>query len=347
MEKNKLRELVEQAKMNNRGAMDQLTAEYRQQVIDSCLAMSRDRDEAAKIAQDSFRIAFERLGELDSAENFLPWVSLIARGRCGTGTGTGASTGTGLKKFEGLATTGQPGQSGQLSCPDAPGALSTDAPAHIPITLGGSKPKKGKIVAAVSALLALALIAGTAYVMLSRGKDRQTADQSGVSWSAAEVNGSELHQAYAEFFDRTYNAMKDKVLLTDVTDDGSDELLVVRTDDAGTKLNIYTIDADGRLMELYNVDEYGDLESMGSVGLCEYEGKQCIYEFVLPTWAGEDAQYTETIFYFDENGERVPLAYWDETIDRVPLDTGSGHFAEFSDVRREADWAKDAFGIGG
>lgn len=51
-------------------------------IHDYCLAVLRQRDDAADATQDTFLIAYERLGQLRDPGRLMPWLYAIARSRC-------------------------------------------------------------------------------------------------------------------------------------------------------------------------------------------------------------------------------------------------------------------------
>jgi len=343
MEKNKLREHIEQAKMGNYRAMDSLSAEYKQQVLGACRSMIRDEAEAERVTAETFRTAFDRLGELDNPGDFLPWVTQIAREKCG-GMRVSAGTSVEKKTEKRLSSVGK---SGTLQKAEGSGALSADViyPQNGQAAPAKKKSKAAGIIVAVSALLVLALAAGVAVLFAGRDRVQPVVSAADAQEDYAQIPAGDAFRAYADYFGKNYSVDDDKVLFCDVTNDGQKEMLVIECpNEQESYLYIYTA-SRGRVREIlsYNVDEYGTLESMGVVGLCEYKSKQCIYERLVYGWT-ESGGYDETIFYLNENGEREVLAYWNQYDDPKPLDTGEFHFTDFDEIRRLGMWAGDAFG---
>jgi RNA polymerase sigma factor (sigma-70 family) len=73
------RDLVEAARTGDREAFVELYERYFNPVFDFATRMTRDRDEAADIAQESFIKALERLGSLNDGHRFKSWIFTIAR----------------------------------------------------------------------------------------------------------------------------------------------------------------------------------------------------------------------------------------------------------------------------
>lgn len=340
MEKNKLRELVEQARMGNKWAMSSLFEEYKHPVRGVCRTMVHDQTQAERIADEAFDKAFNQLGELDKPEDFLPWVTQIAREKCGairisTGTALKTNKQTALRKAE---------KSTALDKHRKGGALSTDViyPQTAAAEPAGRKSKTAGIIIAVSAVIVLALAAGVAVLFFGRRDLPAIEAPDGELLEYIFVSDDNVLRGYAEFFDSHYSVDDDKVCFADVTNDGREEMLVIdRPNNEESWLYIYTL-GSGRVEEIYNVNDNGPLESMGIVALCEYEGKQCMYERVVYSWT-ENGSYEESIFYLDENGGRVELARWDETTDAEALTTGIFHFNDFDEIRNLGVWAQDAF----
>ncbi len=340
MEKNKLRELVEQAKQGSRWAMSQLMEEYKHPVQGTCRAVIRDEAEADRLAQEAFQTAFDRISELGCADDFLPWVTQIAKEKCG---GMRVSTGSALerKKPTGLR---RQEKSTALSTGGEPNALSTDV--KYPQTAQNVPAKKKSplagILIAAAALLVVALLAGVAVLFAGRKNLPVTGDSGETMVEYIFVSDDDALRAYAEFFDSNYSTGSDKVCFADVTGDGAEEMLVIqRPNNEESWLHIYNI-RSGSVKEIYNVDENGPLESMGIVALCEYDGRQCLYERVVYSWT-ENGSYEEAIFYLDENGKRITLEEWNEETDAEPLVTSIFHFSDFEEIRNLGVWARDAF----
>jgi RNA polymerase sigma factor (sigma-70 family) len=55
---------------------------YADRIHDYCLAVLRHREDAADAAQDTFLIAYQRLGQLRDPGRLTPWLYAIARSRC-------------------------------------------------------------------------------------------------------------------------------------------------------------------------------------------------------------------------------------------------------------------------
>ncbi len=72
-------DLVDAARRGDREAFAELYQRYFNAVFDFVTRMTRDREEAADIAQDTFIKAFERLQTLENGERFKTWVFTIAR----------------------------------------------------------------------------------------------------------------------------------------------------------------------------------------------------------------------------------------------------------------------------
>lgn len=339
MEKNKLRELVEQARMGNRMAMSSLVAEYRPHILGTCRSVICDEASAQSITNQVFDSAYERLSELKQPEDFLPWVTRIAKDKCGAvqlrqNTSPAKAGTTALDRTDGKDSLAVPGQAGGLQTAAQPGELA-------PVSASGKKKKAWIAVASVAA--ALVLLAGTAAILFTRGNPSAGKETGLPGWLDTQSTDLDTADAYEEFFESTYDVNEDMLILCDVTADGSGEMLVLdRHNSDESRLNIYTLLADGTVQRIYDMDKAGSMEAQYVIGLCEYEGKQCIYELQVDGWTGDSA-YTESIFCLDSGGNRIVLEKWEGSMSEPGPMMGEFNFSRYEEIRDIVKWSYAVF----
>lgn len=82
MEKEKIADLVLQARRGNKNAFGQLYSETGRSVYFNCLKLLGNVQEAQDITQETFITALQKLDGLQFPENFSPWVNRIAINKC-------------------------------------------------------------------------------------------------------------------------------------------------------------------------------------------------------------------------------------------------------------------------
>lgn len=336
MEKNRLRELVEQAKMGNRMAMSSLMAEYRQHVAATCRSVIADEDAVGKITGEVFDTAYERLGELKQPEDFLPWVTQIAKDRCGA---IRVSEGAAIAAAGTTALDRAPSGSSALSVPQQAGGLTVPSPSPA----APAKKKKKWWIAAVAAVAVLALAGGAAALFFGRSAPAADGGSAGEDWLDSQPTDSAVAETYAEHFSSLYDVNEDMVVLCDLSGDDVGEMLVL--DCSGhdeSRLNIYTILPDGTVSRIYDMDETGPMESRYVIGLCRYDGQQCLYELQVDGWTPEST-YTETVFCFDDSGSKVIMEQWEGSMAEPDTAMGQFNFSDYEDIREVVRWAYVAF----
>ena len=73
-----MEDLVRQAAAGDQGAWEQLYLRTQRDIYRSIRAIVRNEDDAEDILQDAYVRAFERIGQLQEPEKFLPWLRSIA-----------------------------------------------------------------------------------------------------------------------------------------------------------------------------------------------------------------------------------------------------------------------------